>query len=112
MPLSRLLREIFEQIESDVMMINRNLWIPCVRKFTKDKFLQELYDSFSFSLDIPLKTAVASCQFALHPNKYLKGVELDPEPGDIILKAPLIVGLLNATPNEFLGDPFIGFLFT
>ena len=93
-------------------IINTNLWIPCVRKNTKEKFIQEFYDTFSFSLDIPLKTAAASCEFSLQPNKYVKGVELETEPSDIILKTPLLIGLLNSTPNDFLGDPFIGFLFT
>lgn len=101
-----------QQVESDVTMIEQALWLPCVRKTTTDKFLQEVHDSFSFSLDIPLKTAVASGRFALHASKHAKGVEVGLEPGDVLLRPPLVLGLLSARPNEWLGDPFVGVLFT
>lgn len=92
------------------MPFDKNLWLPCLTKTKHDLHLDEVMGTFNYSLDIPIKTAVGSYACSISQSKYSQGIKIVPEQGDVILKPPLILGLLVAQTDRVVGNPWMSFM--
>lgn len=66
--------------------------------------------TFNYSLDIPIKTAVCSFDCSIRQSKYSQGIDIMPEQGDIVLKPPMIFGMLVAQTDKVVGNPWVSFM--
>lgn len=114
--LSTLVKEIFEvhspnqNIEAVLAPFDKNLWIPCLNEGIRNRNMGDILQTFAYSLDIPIKTAQASFNIKVQASKHEKGVKVQPDVNDVVIRPPYIVGFLLTKTDETAANPFFSLL--
>lgn len=74
--------------------------------------MAQITAAFSYSYVIPIKSAVASYAIQVAPNSYDRGLKIEPEPEDLVVRPPFITGLLMAEVDRVTGKPWFSCLVT
>ena len=74
--------------------------------------MAEILDTFCYNLEVLIKTAVASYSISLSENSYESGMNVFPEPGDVVVKPPFVFGVLLAKIDEITGNPWFSYFVT
>lgn len=114
--LSQLILELFDvrsahqDVEASLRPLEKNLWLPCFRAAAADLELSQITAACSLSFVIPINSAVVSFAVQLAPNAYDRGLKIEPEPEDLVVRPPFIMGLLMQTVDEVVGKPWFSCL--
>lgn len=105
--LSKVMHDVFENLEALIEPIEADVWMPCFSRKTNNLKIEEVLSTFGYSLNIPIKLAECSYQIELLPSGYPKGVKIKDSPTSLLFKPPFIFGLLSSKLDETVKSPLI-----